>query len=205
MFEWLLRLPSPDWDQVTYWALDLEVGGRDPQRDPILAVGMVPLRDATVRLGEGFCTLVQPEAGQVIDPAAARAHRLVWEEVRDAPRLAEVLPEIARRLRGDGALLVHDPALLGFLRQAFARHRRHWPRPVVVDTTTLLRRLHERERRRHPELPAVAPALDLARAGRARGLPEHPAHDALSDAVATAELFLVLREALGARTLRELR
>ena len=36
-------------------------------------------------------------------------------------------------------------------------------------------------------------------------LPVYPAHDALSDALATAEPFLVLRVALGARTVRDLR
>ncbi|HYQ80643.1 MAG TPA: 3'-5' exonuclease, partial [Anaeromyxobacteraceae bacterium] len=35
---------SPAWDSVVYWALDLETGGLDPRTDPILAVGMVPLR-----------------------------------------------------------------------------------------------------------------------------------------------------------------
>ena len=48
------------------------------------------------------------------------------------------------------------------------------------------------------------PQLNLADARRACGLPDYPAHDALTDAVATAELFLVLRHRLGARTLREL-
>lgn len=206
MLHWLLGLPSPDWDQPVYWALDLETGGRDPRRDPILAVGMVPVRAGTIRLGETFSTLVRPEDGKEIDPDSIRAHQLVWGEVREAPALAEVLPEIERRLRDDAVLLVHHRALeLGFLKKAFSRHRIHWPHPDVVDTTALLRRVAERERRRHPELPADPPVLNLARARRAHGLPDHPAHDALSDALATAELFLVLRKALDARVLAELK
>lgn len=206
MWAWLLGLPSPDWDQPVYWALDLETGGLDPRRDPILAVGMVPIRHGTIRLGEAFRTLVRPEDGKQIDPESIRAHQLVWGEVREAPALSEVLPEIERRLRDDAVLLVHHRALeLGFLKRAFKRYRLHWPHPDVVDTTTLLLRLAERERRRHPELPADPPVLNLARARRDRGLPEHPAHDALSDALATAELLLVLRRALDARTLRELK
>ena len=73
MLAWLLGLPSPDWDQPTYWSLDLETGGRDPRRDPILAVGMVPLRGGTIRLGETYRTLVRPEDGKEIDPASIRA------------------------------------------------------------------------------------------------------------------------------------
>ena len=49
--------PSPAWDEVTYWALDLETGGLDSTSDPILAVGMVPLRAGTIRLGESFESL----------------------------------------------------------------------------------------------------------------------------------------------------
>ena len=45
--------PSPPWDAVTYWALDLETGGLDPRHDPILSVGMVPVRSGGIRLEEG--------------------------------------------------------------------------------------------------------------------------------------------------------
>ena len=38
-----------------------------------------------------------------------------------------------------------------------------------------------------------------------RGLPDYGAHDALTDAISAAELFLVLRKQLAARTLRDLR
>jgi DNA polymerase-3 subunit epsilon len=47
--------------------------------------------------------------------------------------------------------------------------------------------------------------VNLAGARRNHGLPDYQAHDALTDAVATAELFLVLRKVLGARTVRDLR
>ena len=43
---------SPPWDSVVYWALDLETGGLDPRRDPVLAVGMLPIREGTLRLGD---------------------------------------------------------------------------------------------------------------------------------------------------------
>jgi DNA polymerase-3 subunit epsilon len=39
----LVRWPSPPWDSVTYWALDLETGGLDPRADPILSVGIAEL------------------------------------------------------------------------------------------------------------------------------------------------------------------
>jgi DNA polymerase-3 subunit epsilon len=200
----LIGLPSPDWDRATYWALDLETGGLNPKRDPILAVGMVPVRGGTIRIGEAYRTLVRPREGMQIDPESVRAHQLVWGELREAPLLVDVLPEIDRRLK-EGVLLVHHRAVdEGFLRRAYAHHGLPWPRPEVVDTVTLLARISARERRRRPELPEDRRALNLTHARLERGLPDHAAHDALSDALATAELFLVLRESLGAKTLGDL-
>src|SRR5574338_547302 len=46
--------PSPAWDSLVYWALDLETGGLDPKKDAILAVGMVPVRAPSVRLGGAY-------------------------------------------------------------------------------------------------------------------------------------------------------
>jgi DNA polymerase-3 subunit epsilon len=196
---------SPPWDSVVYWALDLETGGLDPKRDPIIAMGMLPIRAGKVRLGEGYRTLVRPADGRPIDPGSVRAHQLVWGEVKDAPPIAEVLPELDRRLEG-AALLVHHRAVdVAFLKDAYRRSGLRWPSPPVVDTADLLVRLAHKVHRAQPELPADPPTLNLSAAREAHGLPPYQAHDALTDALATAELFLVLRHALGARTLRDLR
>lgn len=195
-------LRSPTWDSVTYWALDLEMGGLNPRKDPILAVGMVPVREATIRLGEAYRTLVRPREGGSIDPASVHAHQLLWGEVREAPPLPEVLPEIAWRLR-EGVLILHHQGVdLPFLRRDFKAAGLRWPAPRVVDTARLIVNIGKMSQ---PDLPHDMQPLNLWRARRAYGLPEYQAHDALTDAVATAELFLVLRKVLGARTLRDLR
>lgn len=195
---------SPAWDTVVYWALDLETGGLDPAADAILSVGMVPVRAGIIRLGEAYATLVRPDAGEHLDPRSITAHQLVRGEVLAAPPLAAVVPEIDRRLR-EGALLVHHRALdVRFLQRAYRRVGLRWLRPPVVDTVELLLALARRGQRVHPERPAEIPALNLSRARRERGFPEYQAHDALTDALATAELFLSLRSELRARTLRDL-
>lgn len=193
---------SPAWDSVVYWALDLETGGLDLKKDPILAVGMVPIRAGIVHLGEAYRTLVRPPEGGAIDPRSVRAHQLLWGEVEAAPELAEVLPRIDERIR-QGVLLVHHRSIdVAFLRRDFRRIGRHWPSPWVVDTANLLRRVSHFTR---PDLSSDLVTVNLARARRDHGLPDYQAHDALTDAVATAELFLVLRKVLGARTVRDLR
>jgi DNA polymerase-3 subunit epsilon len=165
---------------------------------------MLPVRGGKVRLGEKYRTLVRPDDGRPIDPDSVRAHQLVWGEVKDAPAVVEVLPEIERRL-AEGVLLVHHRAIdVSFLKDAYRRGGRRWRSPPVVDTVDLLVKLARKAHRARPELPADPPILNLSAAREAHGLPHYQAHDALSDALATAELFLVLRHALGARTLRDL-
>lgn len=191
---------SRPWASETYWALDIETGGLDARRDPILAIGMVPIREGTVRLGEGYRTLVRPE-GTEIDPRSVVAHQLLHGEVRDAPTLAEILPEVERRLR-EGVLVVHHQSIdVVFLRRDFERAGLRWPRPRVVDTARLLLQLG---RLAQPHLASDQVERNLTLARRQHGLPEYDAHEALLDAIATAELFLVLRKELGARTVREL-
>lgn len=194
-------LRSPRWESVTYWALDLEMGGLDARRDPILAVGMVPIREGTVRLGEAYRTLVRPPEGARIDPDSVRAHQLLRAEVQGAPPIAEVVPEIARRMRGAVLLVHHRQVDVPFLRRAFRAGGQRWPAPTVVDTAKLLVRIGSTAA---PGVPDDAVPLQLGRARAEYGLPAYPAHDPLTDAVATAELFLVLRKVLGARTLRDL-
>jgi len=197
----LFRFRSPAWDSVDYWSIDLETGGFAAKRDAILAVGMVPVRRGIIRLREAYRTLVRPEDGRSIDPESVKAHQLVWGEVQEAPPLPEVLAEVDRRLR-EGVMLVHFQGIeVPFLKRACKRLGVAWASPAVVDTFHLLR---QAAASRQPDLAHGRLELNLSRARREYGLPDYEAHDPLTDAVATAELFLVLRRVLGARTLRDL-
>ncbi len=197
--------PSPPWDSVAYWALDLETGGLDARRDAILSVGMLPVRAGAIRLAEAYATLVRPEPLDAIGADSIRAHQLVPRDVREAPPLSDVIREVDVRL-AEGVLLVHQAALdVAFLKRAYRRFGLRWPDPPVVDTVALLIKAAKRARFRDPDALVTGPDLNLLAARRAHGLPEYAAHDALTDAISAAELFLVLRRQLGAKRLRDLR
>ncbi len=191
----LLRVP---WQEAVYWCMDLETTGLDPRTARILAAAAVPVRDGVVRYGELYATRVRPGRGAVW--AGAEAHHLVPREVEDAPRLEGVLRRLDGCLR-EGVLVVHGSQVeLPVLQRAYRAHGMAWPRVPVVDTVRLLQRLERRVR----WLTAASVPLDLGRARAYLGLPAYPRHDAASDAVATAELFVALVVRLGARTLEEL-
>lgn len=201
---WRDRLfPSPALDDLVVWALDLEMSGLDPDRDSILAVGMVPIRGGTIHFGERFASFTRPAELSSLSTEGLRAHHLLPADLAAAPALADVLPDVDRRLR-EGPLLLHFAGLdLAFLRRAYRRHGLAWPDPPVIDTIDLLLKLQRRLERWTPHPAPLRTSLSEARA--ALGLPAYPAHDATMDALATAELFLVLRHKLGARTVRDVR
>jgi DNA polymerase-3 subunit epsilon len=196
---------APAWDSHIYWALDLETGGFDPKSDPILSVGMVPIRSGSIRVGEAWTSLVRPEPGGSITSESITAHQLVPADVANAPTLREVLSHVDVRLRG-GVLLVHQASIdVAFLKRAFGAVGLEWPKPTVVDTVDLLMKVAHRSLWVNPSAPDIDPELNLNRSRKAFGLPDYGRHDALTDAISTAELFLVLRKRLGARRLGALR
>jgi DNA polymerase-3 subunit epsilon len=176
---------------VVWWALDLETTGLDPEADHVLSIGLVPVRGGTIRYGERWHSLVRPPVPPGTLPSGGlRAHHILPGELERAPRLEDVLPGVDARVREGALLLHHAPFDLGFLERAYAAAGRAWPAPPVADTVALLVRA---ERLRHRFDPAAPPPeTSLSRARAAIGLPPHRAHDALADAVATAELFLAL-------------
>jgi DNA polymerase-3 subunit epsilon len=193
---------SPAWDEADYLALDLETSGLEPRRDEILAVAIVPVRAGVIRFGERFTSLARPADPARLLLAGLAAHHLLPGDLAGAPALSEVLPEVDQRLRHGVLILHHAPLDVGFLRRAYRRTGLRWPRPPAVDTVTLLRRLEERQHLLMPHPVPLPRSLGAARA--ALGLPAYTQHDALADALATAELFLVLRARLGAERLRQL-
>ena len=195
--------PSPgQWNDAVFWALDLETGELSARRGEILAVGMVPIRDGAIRLAEAYSTLVRPPLALPVSADSRKVHQILPAESRAAPPLREVLPQIDRRLR-EGVLLLHHARLdLAFLKRAYEDLAVPWPRPKVVDTVALIWKLASRERFLGGS--GRQPPVNLGLARRELNLPDYPEHDALTDAVATAELFLLLRGRLGARSLRDL-
>ena len=195
---WWRRARRP-WTDETLWALDCEATGVDPRSAEILSVGMVPVRQGRIHYGDRWSTLVHVEAGHVPPTDALRIHQLLPEEARDAPPSVEVVDGVLGRL-GDDVLLLHHARLdVGLLERACKATGREWPRPRIVDTTHLLSKMSGRRRMIEPH--AEPYPAGLADALEAFDLPAHTAHDALGDALATAELFLALQRRLDAKHL----
>ncbi len=170
--------------------IDLEMTGLSVERDRICEIAIVRRDGEAV---EEWSTLIAP--GVSMSKSAMRCHGLSDADVADAPRLVEVAQRIESLLEGAIFVAHNAPFDLGFLQRAFASCGRELPAVPVVDTLLMARRLF------------AFPRNDLRSACDRLGVTLEGAHRALTDARATADLYVRMVEALdpsGTVTLGEL-
>jgi DNA polymerase-3 subunit epsilon len=189
-----LSIPEPPsglpWRQATYTVLDLETTGLDPAADVIVAAGGLRVVGGRATAATAFRLLVRPDRD--VPAEAIRIHGLLPGELEAAPPLAEQLAALLHRTLGD-VLVVH----VAEVDQAFldAAMRRSWGCPLnatVLDTARMAGALNRRLHLARPLGRRPGASLRLADLARAHGLPVHPEHDPLHDALTTAQLFLAL-------------
>lgn len=176
--------------ETTFVVVDLEttggraVGKAGSAADAITEIGAVKVRGGSV-LGE-FATLIDPQRS--IPPQIVRLTGITTAMVCDAPTIDTVLP-IFLEFAGDAVLVAHNAGFdIRFLRAAAERCRLSWPRPKVLCTVRLARRVLSREE---------APSVRLAELSRIFAVATQPTHRALDDARATVEVLHALIERVG--------
>jgi DNA polymerase-3 subunit epsilon len=187
--------------ETTFVVVDLETtGGRTTDTggtvpDAITEIGAVKVCGGVV-LGE-FATLVDPQRS--IPPQIVQLTGITTAMVCDAPTIDAVLPMFLDFARGS-VLVAHNAGFdIGFLKAAARRCDIDWPRPQVVCTVRLARRVLSREE---------APSVRLAALARLFAVTTQPTHRALDDARATVDVLHALIERVGnqgVHTLADLR
>ena len=152
--------------------------------DAITEIGAVKVRGGAV-LGE-LATLVDP--GRSIPPQIVQLTGITSAMVCDAPKIDSVLPAFLEFARG-AVLVAHNAGFdIGFLRAAAERCQIAWPRPPVLCTVRLARRVLTRDE---------APSVRLSALAQLFGAATTPTHRALDDARATVDVLHGLIERVG--------
>jgi DNA polymerase-3 subunit epsilon len=175
--------PRTDVSDLRLLALDLETTGLDPRTDRILSVGFVPVDGLQIDLSgaEHLICRADVEVGQ-----SAAIHGITDDALAGGIDLRELVDRVAAALTGRAVLAHHAAIETEFLSAACEREL-GVPLPMTaVDTMEL----QSRVLRSHAgdDLPPGALRLTTARAHL--GLPRYAAHEALTDALACAELYL---------------
>lgn len=175
--------PGLDYRDVEYVAVDLETTGLNPRRDQILSIGWVRLVGNRIRLETARHRLVRVRGDIPADSAVI--HQITDDEAARGLSLSAALPELLAELAGRVLIAHHARVERGFLGIAC---KRLWGKGLLVrtlDTQAVARRLLERR-----QIPFKPSDLRLHALCERYNLPRHGAHNALSDALAAAELFL---------------
>jgi DNA polymerase-3 subunit epsilon len=182
-----LAMPFPDKntpiDQVKILALDFETTGLNPKRDQLLSAGFVTLHQGQVSLASRYHKIIKTRG--VLDEGNVVIHQITDQAKEQGATLKNVVEDLLAALAGK-VMLVHFARIeKTFLEQACRELYGMTPVWPMIDTLVLAkRRLDQRD-------IAYDPAnLRLANLRKQHGLPGYYAHNALNDALATAELFL---------------
>lgn len=188
---WKTPLPKPgiDWRRAPFLACDGEMSSLEASEGELLSLGWLPVDDGAAQLAGAQHRVVRPSGGV---GQSAVVHQLRDVDLAGGEDAEAVLDAFLTAARGR-VLVFHNARLdLAFLdRLCGARYGAPLLLPVV-DTLRLEQRLLARR-----DQAVKAGELTLGGCRARYGLPEHAAHNALTDALATAELLLAHAAARG--------
>ena len=182
-----LSVPFPSLDtplsELPILAVDFETTGLDAKADKLLSVGFVTLAQQQIQLKSSYHQIIKAktrlEASNVI------IHQITDDQKDQGKPLNVVVEKLLQALAGK-VMLVHFARIeRQFLQQACLELYGFAPDFPMIDTLVVAKRqLDKRDVSYDPS------ELRLSSLRYQMKLPDHHGHDALNDAVATAELLL---------------
>ena len=195
-----LAVPTPTAEtplaDLRLLAVDIETTGLDPRRDRVLSIGWLDVDGGRIELGSAGQVVVRDAGGAAGVGQSATVHGLTDDRLAHGIPLEDAVARLLGALAGR-VLLAHFARIeTQFLAAVCERAWGAGMPCVVVDTFELERRVVAGGWGAEP----ARGALRLWTARERRGLPVYRAHEALTDALACAELYLAQRAELEAQT-----
>jgi len=182
-----LSVPFPSLDtpidQLKILAVDFETTGLEAKTDKLLSVGFVLLEQEQIRLNSSYHQIINTEAQ--LEESNVIIHQITDDQKEQGQPLHTVVEQLLKALAGK-VMLVHFARIeRQFLQQACLELYGLAPDFPMIDTLVIAKRqLDKRDVAYDPS------ELRLSSLRNQYQLPDHHGHDALNDAVATAELLL---------------
>jgi DNA polymerase-3 subunit epsilon len=182
----LFKPKTKPFEQTHYLVIDLEMTGLNPLEDSIISAGYVSIKHGRIQLTSAEHQYFKPTSMMGDDVLQSAHIHLITDTQREQEgvELEQWLQELSTRLKADAWVFHHAVIDHAFLKTASERLRQPLPKVQVVDTMII-------EREKHADQLLESHAQLNLNACRSRyGLPLYRQHHALSDAIATAELWL---------------
>ena len=173
---------NQDVHAVSLLSLDFETSGLDPGKDHIVSAGYVVISRGEVLLSTAMHELVRPD--KLLTENSVVIHKITDDDASAGKSLEEVISSLLLALAGK-VMVAHNANIeLAFLTQACRKLYGISPRFPAIDTMRIAKKWLER---RNKEIEQGD--LRLFNLRKRYGLPVYQAHNALTDAIATAELL----------------
>lgn len=175
--------------EVPFVALDFETTGLNPDEHSIVSIGLVPFTLARIQLSPARHWVVRPRQG--LQDSSVVLHGITHSEVARAPDLLAVLAPLLDALAGRIVVVHHRAIERRFLDVAVRARLKEGLEFPMVDTFELEGRLYRQGWRARllKALGRPPPSIRLDACRSRLNLPHYAAHNALVDALGTAELF----------------
>ncbi len=183
-----LSVPFPDLqtplNELAILSVDFETTGLNAITDKLLSVGFIEIKQQQIKLGSSYHQIINTKEALSADNVII--HQITDQQKSQGQPLALVVEQLLSALAGK-VMLVHFARIeRQFLKQACIELYGFAPPLLMIDTLALAKRkLDLRDVAYDPS------ELRLSSLRQQQGLPNHFAHNALNDAIATAELFIV--------------
>ena len=170
-------------------AMDIETTGLDARRHAIVSIGLVPFTLERIYTDRAWYQLVRPH-GDLL-PESVTFHHITHSDIRQAPRFAEIIGPLLERLAGKVVVVHYRKIERPFLDEAVKHAIGESLQFPVIDTMQIEADLHpQRDPGWFARMLGRQPlSIRLADSRSRYRLPLYQAHHALTDALATAELF----------------
>jgi DNA polymerase-3 subunit epsilon len=180
------RARAVPWRSVEYVALDFETTGLDLRSDTVISYGVVPVRHGRAIVAESVHQLIEPHVPP--SPRSQTIHELRPQDLVGHPSLPEARDRLRTALDGRYLLVWFAGVEIHFLDAIFGGGKRRWRRRTV-DVRNLAIAVDGGAGATRDK-----PGYPLTGTAERYGVPVADAHQALDDALVTAQLFLVLAD-----------
>jgi DNA polymerase-3 subunit epsilon len=178
------RMQPRSWRDAEFASLDFEATGLDFARDRIVSFGVVPVRGGRVVLADAVHQLVDPEIPPSVP--SQKIHELRPQDLAGAPRLEQAKRVLRDAIRGRYLLVWYADVEVNFLSGIFGTSARSWRRRTI-DVRNLAIEADGAPRSARADF-----GYGLTWVAGRLGVPAPNPHDALDDALVTAQAFLIL-------------
>jgi len=182
-----LSVPFPDRNtpfcELDILSVDFETTGLNAVKDKLLSVGFVQMSNQQIDIGSSYHQIIKSKG--LLAERNVTIHHITDSQKEQGEALNLVIEQLLKALAGK-VMLVHFAAIeKKFLREACLQLYGYSPDIPIIDTLAIEKKYLDKR-----STPYDPSQLRLTSLRNKYKLPTHNAHNALNDAIATAELLL---------------